>query len=58
MGSKNKILPNTNDVGGLFTKPLKGKVLKIFRDIIMGYKPLSSLKSIPASIQELVGNSG
>ena len=23
-----------------FTKPLKGKVFKIFRDVIMGYKPI------------------
>ena len=27
-----------------FTKLLKGKVLKIFRDIQMGYKPILSLK--------------
>ena len=29
-----------------FTKPLKGKMLTIFRDVIMGYKSISSLKSI------------
>ena len=27
-----------------FKKPLKGEVLKIFRDIIMGYKPILLLK--------------
>ena len=39
-----------------FIKPLRGKVLKIFRDVIMGYKPISSLKPIPVSIKECVGN--
>ena len=29
---------------------------KCFRDIIMGYKPISSLKPIPVSIKEHVGN--
>ena len=39
-----------------FTKPLKEKVLKIFRDILMGYKPIFSLKSIRVSIEERVEN--
>ena len=39
-----------------FTNPLKGKVLKIFRDVIMGYKPIFSLESIPVSIKECVRN--
>ena len=34
-----------------FTKTLKGTVFKIFRDIIMGYKPISSLGKIPVSIK-------
>ena len=41
-----------------FTKPLKGKVFKIFNDLIMGYKRISSLESIPVSIKEHVGNNG
>ena len=41
-----------------FTKPLKGKVFKIFRDVILGYKPILSLESIPVSIKERVGNNG
>ena len=38
-----------------FTKPIKGTVFKIFRDVIMGYKTIFSLKSIPFSINESVG---
>ena len=41
-----------------FTKLLKGKVLKIFRDSIMGYKPISSLELTPVSIKECVENNG
>ena len=39
-----------------FTKSLKGKLFKILRDIIMGYKPTSSLEQILVSIMEHVGN--
>ena len=39
-----------------FTKILKGKVFKIFRGVIMGYKPILSLESIPVLIKEHVGN--
>ena len=41
-----------------FTKPFKGKVLKIFRYVIMGYKTTLSLESTPFSIKEHVGNNG
>ena len=41
-----------------FTKPLKRTVFKIFRDVIIGYKPISSLESIPVSIKDHVGNNG
>ena len=41
-----------------FTNALKVKVFKIFRDIIMGYKPIYSLESILVSIKERVGNNG
>ena len=41
-----------------FTKLLNGKVFKIFRSVIIGYKPISSLKSIPVSIKGRVGNNG
>ena len=41
-----------------FTKPLKGRGFKIFRGIVMGYKPISSLESIPVSIKESIGNNG
>ena len=37
---------------------LKEKVLKIFRDVIMGYKPIFSLKLIHVSIKENVVNNG
>ena len=40
------------------TKPLKVKVFKIFRDVIMGYRPILSLVSIPVSINEHVVNNG
>ena len=43
-------------LSGYFTKLLKGKVFKIFKDIIMGYKPISSLKPIPVPIKYHVGN--
>ena len=41
-----------------FKKPLKERVFKIFRDVIMGYKLISLLKSIAVSIKECVGNNG
>ena len=41
-----------------FTKILKGKVLKIISEIIIGYKLIPSLKSIPVSLKERVGNNG
>ena len=41
-----------------FTKPIKVKVLKLFRDVEMGLKPISSLKSTPFSIKAHVGNNG
>ena len=39
-----------------FTKLIKGKMFKIFRDIIIGYKSISSMKSVPLSIKEHVVN--
>ena len=39
-----------------FTKPLKGKVFKLIRDVIMGYKPIPQLKSIPVSTKERAVN--
>ena len=39
-----------------FTKTLKEKVFKISRDVIMGYKPISSFELIPVSIKERIGN--
>ena len=41
-----------------FIKTLKRTVFKIFRDVIIGYKPISSLESIPVSIKERAGNNG
>ena len=41
-----------------FTNSLKGNMFKIFRDAIMGYKPILPLKSIPVSIKECVENNG
>ena len=53
---KIKYCPTQMMLEDYFTKPLKGKVLKIFRDVIMGYKPISYLNSIPVSIKQSVGN--
>ena len=33
--------PKQTMLANYFTLPLNGKVLKIYRDIIMGYKPIS-----------------
>jgi hypothetical protein len=40
-----------------FTKPLNGSLFRKFRDVILGYKPVSSLREImPADVEEHVGN--
>ena len=41
-----------------FENPLKGKVFKIFRNVIMGYKLILSLESIPVLIKYFVRNNG
>ena len=40
-----------------FTKPLNGSLFRKFRDVILGYKPVSSLReTMPSDIEERVGN--
>ena len=55
---KIKDCPTQMMLANYFTNLLKVKVFKIFRDFIMGYKPISSFKSIPVSIKQCVGNNG
>ena len=38
-----------------FTKPLQGHLFQKFRDVIMGYKPIFSLKWTSFEIKERVG---
>ena len=35
--------PSTDMLADFFTKPLQGQLFKKFRDVIMGYKPISVL---------------
>jgi hypothetical protein len=40
-----------------FTKPLNGGLFRKFRDVILGYKPVSSLReSMCLDVEERVGN--
>ena len=41
-----------------FENPLKGKVFKIFINVIMGYKSILSLESIPVLFKYFVRNNG
>ena len=42
-------------IADYFTKPLQGKVFKLFRDLIMGYEPISTiLDAIALSAKERV----
>ena len=41
-----------------FENLLKGKVFKIFRNVIMGYKSILSLESIPVLFKDFVRNNG
>ena len=36
------------------TKPLQGSLFRKFRDVILGYQPVSSLKQAPAPVLERV----
>ena len=36
--------PSSIMLADFFTKPLQGQLFKKFRDVIMGYAPISSLK--------------
>ena len=36
--------PTEQMMADFYTKPLQGSLFRKFRDVIMGYKPLSSLK--------------
>jgi len=41
----------------IFTKPCNGSLFRKFRDVILGYKPVSSLREIlPSDVEEHVGN--
>ena len=44
-------------IADYFTKPLQGKLLKLFRDVIMGYKHIGDiLVDIESTAKERVGN--
>ena len=55
---KTKYCPTQKMLANYFTKPLKKQVFKIFREVILGYKPIFSLKSTPVSIKESIRNNG
>ena len=47
--------PTEQMLADFYTKPLQGSLFRKFRDVIMGYKPLSSLKEKKLLIKERVG---
>ena len=49
--------PTEKMVADFFTKPLQGSLFRKFRDVVMGYKHISSLydQSEQTSVQERVG---
>jgi hypothetical protein len=49
--------PTHRMLADFFTKPLQGKLFRMYRDVIMGYRHISELSSIDIStIKERVGN--
>ena len=49
--------PALSMLADFFTKPLNGSLFRTFRDVILGYKPVSSFREIlPPDVEELVGN--
>ena len=50
--------PSTIMLADFFTKPLQGQLFKRFRDVVMEYAPLSSLKSFIFLNQGACWNSG
>ena len=48
--------PTEHMLADYFTKPLQGSLFHRFRDVIMGWKHISTLKEIPVSPKERVGN--
>ena len=52
-----KLCPMHLMIADYFTKPLKGKLFKLFRDLIMGYKHIGDiLADIKSTAKEHVGN--
>jgi len=50
--------PPLSMLADFFTKPLNGNLFRKFRDVILGYKPVSSLReAMPPDVKEHVGNS-
>ena len=50
--------PTLSMLADFFTKPLNGSLFRKFRDVILGYKPVSSLReTMPLDVKERVGNS-
>ena len=47
--------PTEQMLADFYTNPLQGSLFRKFRDVIMGYKPLSSLKEKKLLIKERVG---
>jgi len=48
--------PTLEILADFFTKPLSGNLFRKFRDVILGYKPVSSLReTMPHDVEEHVG---
>ena len=56
-GIEVKYCPTKKMLADFFTKPLQGNLFRTFRDVVLGYKHISSLQDIPeqVSAQERVG---
>ena len=49
--------PTDEMLADFYTKPLQGNLFKKFRDVVMGLEHISTLKTVPPSVdQERVGN--
>ena len=52
-----KYCPTYMMLADFFTKPLQGKAFRVYRDVLMGYKHISSLKVLtPYALKERVEN--
>ena len=54
-----KFCPTLMMLADFYTKPLQGRLFRIYRDVILGYKPMSYLKEQFETLsKERVGNIG